>query len=100
MIVYRGNRYGGNGWREGVIGGGIFWREVVKYSKYYVWGELDGGMVGDSLNEKRMKALLGLPCYKCLDAKLEQGRQYEGCLVALKTMVNRKRNHLEGGSKI
>ena len=33
----------GNGWREGVIGGGIFWREVVKYSKQYVWGELDGG---------------------------------------------------------
>ena len=32
MIVYRGNRYEGNGWREGVIGGGIFWREVVKYS--------------------------------------------------------------------
>ena len=35
----------GDGWREGVIGGGIFWREGVKYSKYYVWGELDGGMV-------------------------------------------------------
>ena len=23
----------GDGWREGVIGGGIFWRDVVKYSK-------------------------------------------------------------------
>ena len=43
MIVYRGNRYGGNGWREGVIGGGIFWSEVVKYSRKYIYGELDGG---------------------------------------------------------
>jgi len=42
VIVYRENRYGGNGWREGVIGGGIFWRRIVKYSKEYVWGELDG----------------------------------------------------------
>jgi len=33
VIVYRGNRYGGNGWREGVIGEEIFWREIVKYSK-------------------------------------------------------------------
>ena len=33
------------------IWGGIFWREVVKYSKQYVWGELDGGMVGDSLKQ-------------------------------------------------
>ena len=33
---------------EGMVGdkelwGGIFWREVVKYNKQYVWGELDGG---------------------------------------------------------
>ena len=33
----------------GVIWGGIFQSEVVKFSKQYVWGELDGGMVGDSL---------------------------------------------------
>ena len=40
----------GNGWKEGVIGGGIFWRKVVKYSKYNIWGELDGGIVGDSFS--------------------------------------------------
>ena len=45
----QGEQIWGNGWRKGVIGGGIFWSEVVKYSKQYVWGELDGGMVGDSL---------------------------------------------------
>jgi hypothetical protein len=36
VIVYRENRYRGNGWREGVIGGGIFWRKIVKYSRKYI----------------------------------------------------------------
>ena len=26
----------GDGWREGVIGGGIFWREVVKYTPSFL----------------------------------------------------------------